>query len=111
VNADVANRRVAELTEQRDQVATQIESIKNKMFAAQDVHHLIEDVRSFCEELGRTLRSDQPDERQIAARRCIHSIRIDRPSKTATVALRNVPTTVLGENGAASTSIELSLKR
>jgi DNA-binding TFAR19-related protein (PDSD5 family) len=109
VNADAANKRVAELSIERDHIAAHIESIRNKLLAAQDVQHLIEDVRLFCSELAKMLRSEQPDERQIAARRCVESIEIDKANKDATLSLRTVPTTVLGQHGATTATISISL--
>lgn len=110
-NADAANRRVAELSAERDRIASKIESLQNQVLAEQDIEALVHDVRTYCNGLELMLRSMHPDERQIAARRCVESMEIDKTNKSATLNLRVVPTTVLGEHGARTTSIELLLKR
>ncbi len=108
-NADTANRRVAELSDERDQIESKLESLQNQVLADQDIEMLVHDVRTYCNGLELMLRSVHLDERQIAARRCVESIEIDRANTTATLGLRIVPTTVLGQYGATTATISISL--
>ncbi|UCD73780.1 MAG: recombinase family protein [Phycisphaerales bacterium] len=108
-NRDLVDQRLAELTKEREQLETKIESLDHLTLTEAEVGDLDADTRRFVACLGPSLREGPLDQRQAAARRCIDGIVIDRRKGEARIQVRVLPTIAGSQAGLETEVIHAAL--
>jgi len=104
---DLIEERLVELRKERERLAVRSEELDRLAAEQGEVRDTTHDIAKFLAALPWTLREGVPAERLTALRRCIEGIAIDRPSGTAEVRLRPLPSPML--TAAASEAVRVAL--
>ncbi len=88
----MVDRRLGEFAFERRGLEHRIEGLDSMAVAHACADAAVSETAGFLQRLPDLLRSDDPEERQAAIRRCVEGVVIDRDAGRAVVAVRRVPT-------------------
>jgi DNA invertase Pin-like site-specific DNA recombinase len=90
-NRAMVDRRLGELAFERRGLEHRVEGLDTLAVAHACADAAVSETAAFLQRLPDLLRSDDPEERQAAIRRCVEGVVIDRDAGRAVVAVRRVP--------------------
>jgi len=96
-NRDIANRRLDEITLERNSIESQLSSLNLFIMEEADIKELVQETILFTSSLDSALKHELFDDRRSVIRRCVKSIFIDRDNSQAIIALRILPTFIGGQ--------------
>ncbi|MBL8745369.1 MAG: recombinase family protein [Phycisphaerae bacterium] len=109
-NRDHVDRRLLELTKQREMLERDLRSLDHMAIGQTAIADLKDEVKSFLTRLPETLGNGRPELRRAALQRCIERVVIEREKRAATVMVRCVPAIAGGPRGGAVEAVEVKLK-
>ncbi|MCH7545267.1 MAG: recombinase family protein [Planctomycetes bacterium] len=90
-NKNLADVRLSELTQEREQLEDQLESLENLAITEEECQELITETAGFIASLRISLSDNPLDRRQAAIRRCVDGIVIDLDRNELRLSLRKLP--------------------
>ncbi|MCH8824638.1 MAG: recombinase family protein [Planctomycetes bacterium] len=108
-NRDIANRRLDEITLERNSIESQLASLNLFIMEEADIKELVQETILFTSSLASMLNHGLFDDRRSAIRRCAKNIFIDRDNNQAIIALRILPTFVGGQATEKTTDVKVPI--
>ncbi|MCH8823859.1 MAG: recombinase family protein [Planctomycetes bacterium] len=96
-NRDIANRRLDEITLERNSIESQLTSLNLLVMEEAEIKELVQETILYTTSLDSILHHGLFDDRRSAIRHCVKNIFIDRDHSQAIIALRILPTFVGGQ--------------
>lgn len=91
VNRVHVDRRLIELESERQQIETELISLKHNSYSAEEITTMIREVAQFADRLTAVLNDGDIDHRKAAVCQCVQGIVIDRDRDRVTVTIRELP--------------------
>ncbi len=106
-NRAMANARLSELADEREQLDEQLESLEHLAITEEENQEMVAEMIGFMASLRSSLIDGQLDRRQTIIRRCIDGITVDLDSQQLRLTIRRLPTINGGSVTAATETVEL----